>query len=574
MRSFRFDELWLLSERTSAARRIIWGKGKNALVGGNHTGKSTALRMIYETFGCKTRPLGSEWDSGVVSVVCFSLDSTQYQMLRRGSMLALFQGEGRLVWAVGSAGESRDQFSSLLDFVLPLTNQQGESRQARPAFYFLPFFIDQDGGWNSAWQTFQGLGEFRDWQRPTIELALGIRSSAYWQKQAEIAAAKKAAAEMDAQQRAFVGARQRLEAQLPNVPWFKDALRFRTELKELEKRAGHLAEQQDKLRAMCTELAAERDALKAQILLVDDALKAHAADMRFLDLRHVGEPLICPTCGAEHEHSFSTRLNLEAEADELQGVRVLLSQKLSRVERELEVQNEKVKDVERKCAEIEEILGRTRGDLTLRGLLNKVGVERAYSTFEEQIKTISSARACQELVKRDLESELKVLNDPLRVKAIKEKFDRLYYGFASDLSVPPSMEHRVGEVQSRPRQGGSGGPRAILAYYYSIAHVASEFSPGYLPPLVIDSPHANAQDEINRPKVTEFIFKNIVEGQQLIVGLEDPPPPTVSLDGPDDIRHDLDAKFGLLRKSEYLSVLALVEPLVRIAVASLRETLF
>jgi 3-deoxy-D-arabino-heptulosonate 7-phosphate (DAHP) synthase len=126
----------------------------------------------------------------------------------------------------------------------------------------------------------------------------------------------------------------------------------------------------------------------------------------------------------------------------------------------------------------------------------------------------------------------------------------------------------------KPRQGGSGGPRAILAYYYAMAHIAAEFSSAYLPPLVIDSPHANAQDDINRPKVTEFIFRNKVDGQQLIVGLEDPPPKTVLLKAPDDTRHDLKIKYGLLQKSEYKYVLEFVEPLMRQAVASLGKTLF
>ena len=155
MKNFRFDELWLLSEKSGTARHLKWSKGKNALVGSNHTGKSTALRMIYEAFGCKTRPLGAEWDSGAVTVVSFALGESKYHMLRRGMMFALFRHDGELEWALDDAGELRKRFSELFEFVLPLTNQKGESRQARPAFFFLPHFIDQDGGWNAFWQTFQ-----------------------------------------------------------------------------------------------------------------------------------------------------------------------------------------------------------------------------------------------------------------------------------------------------------------------------------------------------------------------------------------------------------------------------------
>ena len=62
--------------------------------------------------------------------------------------------------------------------------------------------------------------------------------------------------------------------------------------------------------------------------------------------------------------------------------------------------------------------------------------------------------------------------------------------------------------------------------------------------------------------------------QQLIVGLEDPPPPAVVLKGPDDRRFDLREKFAVLNKSDYKPVLEFIEPLVRSAVSYLGKTLF
>lgn len=114
----------------------------------------------------------------------------------------------------------------------------------------------------------------------------------------------------------------------------------------------------------------------------------------------------------------------------------------------------------------------------------------------------------------------------------------------------------------------------MLAFYFALSHVASEFSEGYLPPLVLDSPHDKAQDEINRPMVTKFIFDHKVHAQQLIVALEDPPPDDVVLEGPDDSRIDLDEKYGVLKTQQYSEVLNRVEPLVRMAVTNLGTELF
>lgn len=179
MRSFRFDKLWLLSEREQKARVIPLKRNSNALVGTNHTGKSTVSRSLFTAFGCATRPLGGEWDKDVVIAVEFNVEGQDYTMLRRGTVHTLFDSRHSVVWATAESGELRDKLSSLLGFSLSLTaNRSSEIRQARPAFFFVPFFVDQDGSWDSSWRTFQRLGEFQQWERPTLDLALGIRASA------------------------------------------------------------------------------------------------------------------------------------------------------------------------------------------------------------------------------------------------------------------------------------------------------------------------------------------------------------------------------------------------------------
>ena len=144
-RHFRFDELWLLSEEKRKARKITLAKNTTVLVGGNHTGKSTVLRMLYHAFGCKTRSLGGEWDPRAVVAVTFSVDTQQYTILRRASTFSMFDSSGVMLWATNEQGYLRSRFSDLIPFILPLVSQQDETKQARPAFFFLPLFVDQDG---------------------------------------------------------------------------------------------------------------------------------------------------------------------------------------------------------------------------------------------------------------------------------------------------------------------------------------------------------------------------------------------------------------------------------------------
>lgn len=551
MRSFRFDKLWLLSEREQKARVIPLKRSSNALVGTNHTGKSTISRSLFTAFGCSTRPLGGEWDKDIVIAVEFDVEGRDYTMLRRGGVHTLFDSQHNVVWATAESGELRDNLSSLLGFSLSLTaNQSSEIRLARPAFFFVPFFVDQDGSWDSSWRTFQRLGEFQHWERPTLDLALGIRPPEYWQASSELAAKKRELDDVVREQKVLEDARSKLAERFPRAPWYRDAMTFRRELKELEAQAGQLAIEQDAVRSRAAETAAARDSLQAQVRLLDSALSAHAADMVFLDGYEVGNDIICPTCGTPHEHTFHERLNLEAEADELRQLRTNLKARVAVAVREHDAVTKRLKELDAQAKRVDDLLNTERGKLKLREVIDRAGVENAFAAFDAQREQLDIAHGNIRRAIAELEERLAGLDDSKRAKEIRAFFNARYAEFAMQLEVPASLRTRKGEVKTKPQQGGSGGPRAVLAYYFALSHTAAKYSPALIPSLVIDSPHQKAQDEINRPMVTEFIFRNRVPGQQLIVGVEEALPQSIQL-GEDDSETLLTVKYGLLQSEQY-----------------------
>lgn len=570
MRSFRFDKLWLLSEKERKARIITLRPNANALVGTNHTGKSTVSRNLFAAFGCNTRPLGGEWDRDAIVAVEFNVEGFGYTILRRGGVYSLFDSDSSVLWATADAGELRDHLSKLFGFVLSLTaNKTNENRPARPAFFFVPFFVDQDGSWDSSWRTFLSLGEFQQWERPTLDLALGIRPPEYWRASSELAGKKRELDEAVREQKVLESARAKLAERFPRMPWYRDAITFRRELKVLETQAGQLAIEQDVVQSRAAEAAASRDALTAQIRLLDGALSSHAADMVFLDGYEVGNDIICPTCGTPHEHSFHERLNLEAEADELRQLRATLTARVNFAERERRSIAKSLEELDAKSKRIDVLLDTERGKLKLREVVDRAGVDKAFGAFDEQRTQLDKSRG--ELIRQieDVEAQLLALDDPKRSKAIRAFFNARYSEFATQLDVPVSLRTRKGELKIKPQQGGSGGPRAVLAYYFALAHTAARYSPALLPPLVIDSPHQKAQDEINRPMVTEFIFRNRVPGQQLIVGIEEALPQSVHLTD-EDSETQLLVKYGLLQDNQFSLAFKALQPLMTASSEHLR----
>jgi hypothetical protein len=109
---------------------------------------------------------------------------------------------------------------------------------------------------------------------------------------------------------------------------------------------------------------------------------------------------------------------------------------------------------------------------------------------------------------------------------------------------------------------GSDTPRALLAYYFSILHLISEYSSSVFCPVVIDSPNQQDQDIDNLKKMLTFIRDKRPADSQLILGLVD----DCGIDFGGDVI-ELTDKYSLLRKDGYEEVAMEVRELVEKSLA-------
>lgn len=518
----------------------------------------TARSSTSLAFGLPSDGVYETASRDFTAVVTFEVDGVEYRALRSASMMALFGAGDEILWAGTDPSEYRNVIAALLDFNLQLTPQQGTARLARISFYFLPTYIDQDGSWETNWAAFQSLGEFKDWQAPTIDFYLGVRPAKYWTAFAALSLAKSEAEKVIADQTVLDRARARLEKNYPRKTWYRSGLEFRSELKILEEQSARLAREQISLRDSAAEIASNSASIDSQIALVEAALKEHVKDMAFLSEKEEGA-IICPTCGTSHENSFHERLNLESEADDLRQVyRSLLDQR-RRLKRRFESSEKQLVDIQESAQAIKETLDIQRGAVKLRDVVDQAGITKAYEALEQEAEALATTQGALALKVANLERELKEMQDPQKTREIVDRFNAFYGQFAAQLDVPSPEKIRKGAMHRKPSLGGSGGPRAILAYHFALAQTAQETSSNVLPPMVIDSPHAKAQDEINRPKVTEFVFKSRARGIQLIAAFEEDLPGGLSLEKGSQVIK-LDRPYNLLLESEYSVTRSAVQP--------------
>src|SRR5690606_41191125 len=90
MKSFRFENIWLLSHRDKKARHVNFHPKKNLLRGRNHTGKTSLIRSLFETLGAKPHGKLEAWDESTASLLEFSIDGRHFFALHQNGRRALF----------------------------------------------------------------------------------------------------------------------------------------------------------------------------------------------------------------------------------------------------------------------------------------------------------------------------------------------------------------------------------------------------------------------------------------------------------------------------------------------------
>jgi hypothetical protein len=303
------------------------------------------------------------------------------------------------------------------------------------------------------------------------------------------------------------------------------------------------------------------DSLKLQIKLAEESLKTYEGDASFLRTEP-HDMLVCPTCGAEHHKTFMDVLNYAEDARVLQELVVKLHGDARNAERLHENTRSRLQELDSQYARVSQVLEKRRGDLTFDEVVRSMGAEVAFEAFFVELEAlklqIDAILSDIEILDRRL-TELTSLE---RSKQITSLFRDAYAAARHALNLPAIDLKRV-RLTSRPDVSGSGGPRAILAYYAAIWRASFGEHGSFSVPLVIDSPQQQGQDDVNLPKMIEYVAKNLPLGAQVLLGIE-----TTTTEKFDHVI-ELSDPYQFLQGDKYDETNAEIAPLVRQMYANL-----
>lgn len=564
MHRFRFQNIWLLSHQSKRARHVTFHPRKNLIRGRNHMGKTTLIRSLFETLWAKPQGKLESWDEDAVSMLEFSVDGKTYFALHQSGRRALFDANRKLILSTAKFPEWTQAFCEVTDFNLVFTDKRESSVvSADPACFFLPFYVNQDGSWQSGWNTFSGMQRFSAPWKAILEYFTGVCPPAYYQARAKKGQESKVLEEHRRELKLLERALERFSRTIPVHGPKVNAENFEAEIVQLTLEVTSLNERQETLRR---DVVREQELLRSldtQIRMADEALCAYDNDFAYIKAEG-NAPLICPTCHAEHAKPSIDLLQFADDARVLRELAARLREDSAEVTRRSQKALGELTTLNEHYLRISRLLDTRKGELKFKDVVGSFGAEGAVAAFEVERKELQEGLTASLYAVDELDQTMKVLRAPKRTKAILAKFRDFYAGGRVALQLPSIDTSRL-SLGGRPDLSGSGGPRSILAYYAAIWRTAHSETGTYDIPVVIDSPNQQAQDDINLPAVLQFIAKDLPDDIQLIVGLENP------ADFQFDNELVLDRKYSLLVEEQWDETQRVVEPLLQQMYATLLE---
>lgn len=563
MKTFQFESIWLLSRRDLKARVVQFHPKKNLIVGRNHTGKSSLIKTLFRTLGARPQGELAQWDENTISVVDFKIGETRYRALHQSGYRSLFDSNGNILVAASAHNDWTTAFADAIGFNLVLTDRNIKTVPADPRCFFLPFYINQDGSWQSKWDTFVGLQQYSKPTMAVLEYFSGIKPPEYYELSSKRTKSQRELDDLQKEQGFLSRARDRLNKSMPMSGPKVRPENFEHEIAALTSEITLLNSKQESMRELAVRENEVISSIRLQINLANDALKTYECDSEYLR-SEPRETLICPTCNAEHKESFLEILNYAEDARVLRELIVKLQDDLSAAsEKHMQTMGQ-LSELDDNYRRVSGILNTRRGDLLFADVVSSLGAENAFEAFE-----IESSALKEEIDKRlssiqAMDAGLKKLTNPKRSKEILRHFREAYASALISLNLPP-IEMKKIKLGSRPDLSGSGGPRSILAYYGALWQVCFWQYAEFAVPLVIDSPNQQGQDDLNLPRVLKYIANDLPAEAQVIVGTE------METDHVFDQRIAFDQPYQLLRSDEYNDVRSVIDPLVEAMYAALQE---
>lgn len=511
-----FNELILVDLNNKEAKKVEFSPGKNMITSdGNHYGKSVIMKSLYYTLGAEVFFPNPIKLLNYMTIISFVLDGKEYTVGRLNSMFVVFKHK-TFVNKFHNVAEFGSFLSDLFEFEIELVGKDAEGTITKcpPAFYYLPYYIDQENGWSINSYSFDKMTQFDMPQRKdSYFFHLGVLDSDYVEQNKRQKANSNRISKLSKENEKYRTVIETLKTGL-------DDTQMAFEVTDLEAAISSRKNEIDVILrdiAKCRKELVDTEDLYQSLLNEKEVLAKYIKknDVTPTDKTEVVE---CPRCGLFFEQSLSEKLEQAYLLESLNDDYTRVTTEIERVERKAKRLKEKYERHQKRLKEYESSLSNEQ-DLydtylkakTTRKLLDdyrkKILInEEIISGLNDDNKNI------RELLKEYQQSKtnvnltyLSVLNAKLNV-----------------LDIPSDQVPKESEPGSFMEASGAYGPRCKVAQVLSFLETQKRVSDKIISfPLVIDSPNVLEQDKDHLEGVLKTLLTwNTTDNQIIVASIE------------------------------------------------------
>lgn len=167
MKEVVFKDILIADTLRHKAHYQTFQKGLNVITSkDNHVGKSSLLKSLYYSLGAEVK-FDNVWDrNSKIYITTISVDEIDYKIARFQKSFAIFQGENLILLTNSVGHELAAKMEEIYSFAIYLADKNDNTvKLAPPALTYMPYYIDQDKGWNDLYGSFESLEQFKKSER-------------------------------------------------------------------------------------------------------------------------------------------------------------------------------------------------------------------------------------------------------------------------------------------------------------------------------------------------------------------------------------------------------------------------
>lgn len=525
MRNLTFQRLVLISDSKRLANQFSFQKRLNLITGkDNSIGKSTLAKSLMWSLGCDP-VFDEEWKSNdIKSILYFTINNKEYFSCRGTHSIILGAIGDEAQRYINITGDFSKDFSDLVNFKMKLPNRgDGNLETPPPAYYFLPFYIDQIKSWSSPWNSFENLGQYSNWKVPLIKCFTGYLKSEHFDIEENIYEYSEIKKESAHKIEKFQSAVEVIVDNSVDSPIALDNDDFIKIQNEIKNELYDLIDYQTRLYDAQTTITSNIYDLESQYSLAITSANELEEDYKFAVESIPTDNLECPLCGTLHDNSLPNRALLLSEKDSLLNEANSIASKIAELNSSLNSLND---DAQFITNEIDRI---NKKYITDDDAVEKDLIAQVIDTIstENVSKNIQIKIDNEDLNINKANSSIKDLKkDQKKLLSTKER-EELNSSFMSKLLANIEALGSTGINLSKVKSptdykqllggGAAEAARGLLAYQLSILQQIHGAKSCVVPPFVIDTPNQQEQAGYRYETVIKELMRSVPQDYQIIL---------------------------------------------------------